>query len=242
MIKRRDFLKTLGLGSAVGGLTGPLGLSQAFGLESDGAPKRLIILSSCHGWTYDGWKMRPGNPEGTSPWEADFKEMAEDEFSPILAPLYKHRERMLALDGLSLASAELDMDGFRHIKGWIQAWTGNWAYFNGAVLSSQAPSIDQIVAAHLAREDRLPSIEISVECDGMETGRPVSHVGFGPPLPAEISPERLWTRIFGPSQSPNPFTGRHIEPFKWHIQPSNGPLQGPTLLYEENRMKTCTNI
>jgi hypothetical protein len=29
------------------------------------------------------------------------------------------------LDGISMASAELDLPGYRHEKGWVHAWTGN---------------------------------------------------------------------------------------------------------------------
>ena len=65
---------------------------------------------------------------------------------------------MLVLDGISLASAELDIDGNRYDTGWVHAWTGRNAVFNGTQTTSQGASLDQLVAAELARTDRLSPI------------------------------------------------------------------------------------
>lgn len=203
MMHRRHFLETLG----VVGLSA-LGLGRALAQPDAGAaPKRLILVSHCHGWPYDAWKMRPPGVDVSGPWERPLVELSREAFSQPLAPLYAHRARMLALDGLSLATAELDMDGNRHDTGWVHAWTGNWADFGGTDTLAQSASLDQRVSAFLARPDRLQSLELSVD-DVREAGRPISYAASGARLPVESAPARVWQRIFGPSRAPDPLAGR----------------------------------
>ena len=204
---RRHFLEALGLAGLATGVSG-FGLGRAFAQPAMGAaPKRLIVISHCHGWPYDAWKMRPAGVDEATPWEVDLAGLAREDFSQPLAPLYAHRRRMLALDGLSLATAELDMDGNRHDTGWVHAWTGNWADFGGTDTLAQSASLDQRVAAHVARPDRLQSLEISVD-DVREAGRPISYAASGARLPVESAPDRVWQRVFGPSRAPDPLAPR----------------------------------
>ena len=206
-MRRRDFLRALGITGAGVGL-GAWNIGSALAAEESEAPiRRLIILSHCHGWPYDAWKMRPAGATSETAWEADLKGMTKAAFSQPLAPLYPHRHRMLAIDGLSLATAELDVDGNRHDTGWVQAWTGNWADFSGTDTGSQSASVDLLIADHIAREDRLPSLELSVDA-GLESGRPISYGMNGFRLPVEPAPDRAWQRLFGPSLAPNPLTAR----------------------------------
>ena len=121
-MKRRTFLKHLGAIGALGATSG-LSLERAFAQASaqDGlAPKRLIVIGHCHGWPYDAWKMHPEELGLSTPWKRSLMDLAEEEFSQPLAPLYAYRKRLLPLDGVSLATAELDMDGNRH-DGQVQA-------------------------------------------------------------------------------------------------------------------------
>jgi hypothetical protein len=207
MIRRRAFLQRLGLAGLATGLS-PLALSRALAADGiAGAPKRVIFISHCHGWPYDAWKMRPDGVDASAPWEADLSSMSLESFSQPLAPLFPHRARMLALDGLSLATAELDMDGNRHDTGWVHAWTGSWADFSGTDTKSWAPSIDQLLIERVARDDRLPSLELSVN-GGLEHGRPISYAPSGVRLPVESDPAQLWQRLFGPTLNPDPLAAR----------------------------------
>ncbi len=205
MMNRRNFLRALGLAGGTA-LTLPSLLSTSHAGGENGPPKRLIMISHIFGWTYNDWKLRVGNKPEDKAWELDLKSLDKSDFSKPLQPFYNHRERLLALDGLSLATAELDIDGYRHSKGWLQAWTGNWAYFNGGGLRAQSASVDQMVARKIARKDRLSSIEMAVL--GLEEPRNISHAGFNMPMPLETSPAALWQRLFGSSQSPDPLTNR----------------------------------
>ncbi|MEC9464990.1 MAG: DUF1552 domain-containing protein [Myxococcota bacterium] len=202
-MKRRHFLKLLGSAGAVS-LCPPLVRSA---LAEGEAPKRLIVLSHCHGWTYDTWKLRPSGLSPDTPWSLDLTNLAESAWSQALAPLYRHRQRMIPVDGLSLATAELDMEGNRHDTGWVQAWTGAKADFSGTDTKSTAPSIDQRVALAIGRADRLPSLELSLD-DARENGRPIAYGQAGVRLPVENDPGRAWDRLFGPSQAPDPLAAK----------------------------------
>ena len=204
---RRRFLRAMGLSCAGVGL-GTLGVRGPLARADQGeAPRRLLMISHSHGWPYDGWKLRPPGLGDDTPWELDLSAMSVEELSAPLAELYAHRSRMVALDGLSLATAELDVDGNRHDTGWVHAWTGNNADFSGTATQAQSASLDQIVAAAIARSDRLPSLEISI-AGGPEPARPICYAANGAQLPQLDTPDRVWERMFGPSNGGGTLAGR----------------------------------
>ena len=149
-MNRRDFMRILGVSGAFAGVSTSHLARLLAAAPAQGAPKRLIVISHCHGWPYDAWKMRPDGFDTSIPGSFSLKNMALEDFSIPLAPLYTHRHLMLPVDGLSLATAELDMDGNRHDTGWIHSWTGNWVDFGSADTGATSASLDQRVAAHIA--------------------------------------------------------------------------------------------
>lgn len=189
-MNRRHFLKALGLTGASLALRRPA-------WSDDEAPKRLIVVSSTHGAVHDGWRTNPAGLPDEVPWSQDLVGVGVEAFGRGLQPLHPHRERLLVLDGVSMLSAELDIAGYRHEKGWLHAWTGGFAQFTGSAMSATAPSLDQLVARQINRPDRLPSLELSVL-----GGRPVCHGGPGQQLPLEDRPDRAFTRLFGGSSDP----------------------------------------
>ena len=197
IVPRRRLLQLAGLTAL--GASLPRTALQAF-MQTGEAPRRLIVVSHCHGWPYATWRLRPEGLAEHEPWSVDLASMSQEEFSQPLAPLYEHRQRMLALDGLSLATAELDAGGNRHDRGWVHAWTGNNANFSARDTRSTSTSIDQLVAEHIARADRLPSLELSVDA-ALEAGRPISYSPHGVRLPSENTPLAAWERVFGPASS-----------------------------------------
>ncbi len=198
MISRRRLLRLGGL-TALG--TGwPGGVLHALSQPAASPPRRLVVISHCHGWPYAAWRMRPAGMPESQPWSLDLTSLDESELSAPLAPLYPHRRRLLVLDGLSLATAELDAGGNRHDRGWIHAWTGNNADFSERDTRATSASLDQLVAAHIARPDRLPSLELSVDA-ALEAGRPIAYNLGGVRLPVENTPLRAWERVFGPASS-----------------------------------------
>ena len=191
---RRQLLAALGMGGAAAAL----GVPQRARADSE-APKRLIVFSTGHGTVYDAWKLRPAGRPTSKVWDARLSELPAKDLSPMLAPLAGHLDQLTVLDGLSMTSAELDMAGYRHEKGWLHAWTGDWVYFTGDDLYATAPSLDQLVAAQISRPDRLASLELAVEA-----GRPISHAGLAQPLPTESKPLNVYERLFGRMLSRDP--------------------------------------
>lgn len=210
MILRRDLLKGFGALGASLGLTGLAARSQMAMAEQGEAPQRLLVISHCHGWPYDSWKMHPSGLDETTPWELNLQAMDATEFSAPLRPLHAHRNRLLALDGFSLATAELDTDGNRHDTGWVHSWTGNWANFSGSDTRSTSSSLDQLVAAAKARTDRLPSLELSVDWSN-ESGRPIAYGPSGDRLPVANTLAMAWSRLFGMASGADPLVLRQRE-------------------------------
>ena len=206
-MKRRDLLKSAG---ALGASLGLLGRSTLAGADTTDAPKRLLVISHCHGWPYDSWKIRPEGFSESAPWELNLQDLSLEEFSAPLQPLYAHRSRLLALDGFSLATAELDTDGNRHDTGWVHSWTGNWANFSGTDTRSTSPSLDQLVASATARPDRLPSLELSVDWSN-ESGRPIAYGPSGDRLPVSNSLSMAWSRLFGMAAGDDPLVLKQRE-------------------------------
>ena len=198
MISRRRLLRLGGLTAL--GTGSPGGVLHALAQPAASPPRRLVVISHCHGWPYAAWRMRPAGMPESQPWSLDLTSLDESELSAPLAPLYPHRRRLLVLDGLSLATAELDAGGNRHDRGWIHAWTGNNADFSERDTRATSASLDQLVAAHVARPDRLPSLELSVDA-ALEAGRPIAYNLGGVRLPAENTPLAAWERVFGPASS-----------------------------------------
>lgn len=196
-LNRRQFLKWLGVGCATIGASSYVNMQRVLADQRNTIPpRRLIVISHCHGWPYRSWRLRPSGLDTNKPWSIDLKTLSADQWSQPLAPLYAHRHRVLAIDGLSLASAELDVDGNRHDTGWIHAWTGNNVDFSGSSTAAQSASIDQVIASHISRHDRLPSLELNIGV-GLEDGRPISYAPNGQRLPSIEDPNILWQRLFG---------------------------------------------
>ena len=203
-MRRRDFIKGLGGLSALGVLPGLAGLLRLPKTRHQNVSCSLAIVMA--GRMIRGGCAHPMLLKYVAQrWE--LSSFSESTWSQALRPLYRHRQRLNVIDGLSLASAELDLDGNRHDTGWIHAWTGAQADFSGTDTRSVSASIDQLIARSIARNDRLPSLELALN-DAQETGRPVAYSPAGSRLPVETDPTRVWRRVFGPSSAPDPLTTR----------------------------------
>ena len=90
-MNRRQLLRRLGLGmGGLGlGLSG-LGSRQLLAQEQE-APRRLLLLSHCHGWPHASWRIRPEGLSEDQPWSLDLNGLDESQWSQPLAPLFAHR-------------------------------------------------------------------------------------------------------------------------------------------------------
>jgi hypothetical protein len=130
--------------------------------------------------------------------------------SPILAPLEPVKDRILVVDGLTMASAV----GEQHQAGIIALLTGttqNMAPPNGAIPGQNSygrgPSLDQVIATRLqATEQRSrKSIEIAVRwATGKSHGliSPINALNFEDnaefsPIPPRLDPVQIFGDLFG---------------------------------------------
>ncbi|MEM7156798.1 MAG: DUF1552 domain-containing protein [Myxococcota bacterium] len=157
---RRQFLT--GLGLATGSLFLPSLLPRARG-ATGAPPKRLIVLVTQHGAWMPTWAMNPAGNPTDAVWEQDLTTLSESDFSRSLAPLHPWRARTIAIEGLSMVSGDIDPAGvLRHEIGQIHVLTGNEVEMVSGLPVGRSPSIDQLIANHIALPDRLRSVELSV--------------------------------------------------------------------------------
>lgn len=153
-IKRRRFLQAAGLGA--GSVLLP-SLWHKRGASAHAAltpPPRLVICYTEHGVVHDSWGMRGTRPADTR-WDYPLGALTEAEFSPALRPLWRHRNKLAIIDGLSLATAIADPYGDGHAKGWVSSLTGGIARETIESVKSNAakPSIDQVIGKALRAQD-----------------------------------------------------------------------------------------
>ena len=191
MMDRRRFLTAMGLAS--GSLFLPSVMRGARGALGT-PPQRLIVIVSQHGGWMPTWAMNPAGNPSDAVWQQDLAEVSRAEFSPSLAPLHPWRHRMVAIEGLSMVSGDIDPAGvLRHEIGQIHTLTGNTVEMVSGLPVGRSPSIDQLIADHIALPDRLRSVELSV-------GGPspvVNYRGRLQPLVGEGRMPVVHQRLFG---------------------------------------------
>jgi hypothetical protein len=197
-LQRRRFLTALGLTAGSLVLPSLARRDRLVRASPTGMPKRLIVMFTAHGCVHSAWRMRPNAEPEDVDFEFELGPLGEDQFSTVLAPLHRHREQLLVVDGLSMVSAYLDPNAAEpHAQGHLSALTGSGNDDADGEPRAAGASIDQIVAQHIGCPDRLASLELGM---GL-TVNPISYSGPRVPLPVELSPARVWGRVFGLSQA-----------------------------------------
>ncbi len=98
ILDRRRFLSALGL--TAGSLMLPSLPGRGRTAFAQTGPKRVIFYITPHGTVPGRWHMRqPGRDN--EEYDYSLGGLAEGEFSDILRPLHRHRDRLLVVDGLS---------------------------------------------------------------------------------------------------------------------------------------------
>jgi hypothetical protein len=187
-INRRHFLRGVG-GVAVAlpflGAMSETAIASPF-------PKRLIVFFTGLGQVKSGW-----TPSGT---ETNFT------LGPVLAPLTKHKSKLLILEGLDMESA-YHGPGDPHQQGIGQSLTateleaGNlfpYACDPSAMVGwGGGISVDQRLANQIGQKTKFPSLEVGVQVQLANVSSRVAYKGAAQPVPPEDSPYQLFTRLFG---------------------------------------------
>jgi hypothetical protein len=180
---RRDLLRGLAAAAATAAFVPVLEANAAAA-----PPKRLVFFFSANGTIRESWlpKMAGGALE----------------LSPILAPLERHKKRLLVVDGLAHTVILEKSNRSGHSAGMNTALTGR----NNKIIDPSQPlhsyatgiSLDPQLAAELGARTKLRSIEagVAVEPWNPDTAA-LSYRGPVQPIYPESSPWRLFDRAFG---------------------------------------------
>jgi Protein of unknown function (DUF1552) len=153
--------------------------------------KRLILVPTPQQMMPDAWLMRRGGM-AHSAFGYDLSGVPVSEFSPTLAPLSHHKHRLNIVEGLAQITAIPS-------SGEINAHDASYANLLSAagVHPTQpkyglGPSLDQLVAAAIARPDQIPSMTLGP--DAYLGG--FSHLGREQRTPSQGSPLQAFHRVF----------------------------------------------
>ena len=113
--------------------------------------------------------------------------------TPCLSPLAPYRRDVHVLSGVDNAAGSGIGNG--HTNSMSGLLTGT--HFTGR--GPAGPSIDQVIAAKIGGESRFHSLQIGVsqESFGESIQRNMSWAGYERALPPELTPNRLFDRLFG---------------------------------------------
>jgi hypothetical protein len=194
-IPRRTFLKGLGTAMALP-LLEAMASTKTFAssVTAAAAPKRMAFV-----YVPNGMNMVDWTPKATG---------RGFDLPSILEPLKAHQNDFNILSGLALDGARAHGDG-----------AGDHARANAAFLTGAHPrktpgadiragvSVDQLAAAKVGRETRLPSLEIGCEgnkqaghCDSGYSCAYQANLAWKTetmPLPPVIDPRQVFERLFG---------------------------------------------
>jgi len=200
VVDRRTVLRGLGTAVALPWLEsmGPLSAWAAADQKTRTAPNRMAFLYVPNGKNMADWTPPE---EGTS-------------FSlpKILEPLAPHRDDILVLTGLTADKARPHGDGGGdHARALAAFLTGTQARKTDGADIRSGISVDQVAAARLGDQTRLPSLEIGCEAGAMagncDSGyscvysSTISWRSATQPVPKEVNPRLVFERLFGDGAS-----------------------------------------
>jgi hypothetical protein len=194
-ISRRTILRGLGASIALPWLDamGPVSSWAADTAAAKAAPNRMAILYVPNGKIMQEWTPES---EGTS-----------FELPAILEPLKDLREDFMVLSGLTADKARAHGDGGGdHARALSAFLTGAQPRKTDGTDIRAGISVDQVAAARLGDETRLPSLEIGCEqgamagnCDSGYScvySSTMAWKSATQPLPKEVNPRLVFQRLF----------------------------------------------
>jgi hypothetical protein len=170
------------------------------------APTRIVFFVTGHGHTPLGWNMAiPSGPTDAFA-QMSLLPLAQSDFSPILAPLYAFRDRLLVVEGLSHTSALADIaqtmvtggDLNNHSVGVANVLTGSRALqIPGSPCTGGARSIDQELALRTIAPGRFGSRVYGFDYMPNSTVAPFSFLGPAEATPVVADPATAFADLMG---------------------------------------------
>ena len=187
-MNRRQLLHMLGI------TTGSLFLPSVARAQNATPPKRVVVMFTQHGFVYRNFRMRPAGTSDAADFDVALRDVAEAEWSRILAPLRPFQDKLTIVDGLSVASAEADEVINEHEKGARHALTGKKMQRRAdGGYTAGGPSIDQVIAQRIALPGRINSLEFAVTASSNGGG---VWRDAGVAIPPDTDPRAAFSRIF----------------------------------------------
>jgi hypothetical protein len=187
---RRRFLQTLGSSAAM------LPFLPVMNGEAGGAgfPRRIVLFYYPIGTVLENWRCTGG--------ENDFV------LSPILAPLERHRDRLLVLDGIDNEIAlspdnPSNLTGHPSLVGWwtgVSPLPGDFQTCFGTFGWAGGPSVDQSIADAFYGETPLRSLDIGVMLEQNDYALAYSrqsYRGANEPITPMEDPAEIFQYMFG---------------------------------------------
>jgi hypothetical protein len=195
-ISRRTVLRGLGTALALPWLEamGPLTNWVAGAAPAAAAPNRMAFLYVPNGANMPDWTPK--------------KEGADFDLPAILEPLAPVKDYLLVLTGLTADKARPNGDGpGDHARALSAFLTGCQPRKTDGTDIRAGISVDQVAAARIGDQTRLPSLEIGCEqgamagnCDSGYScvySSAISWRSATQPLPKEVNPKLVFERLFG---------------------------------------------
>lgn len=190
-IPRRTFLRGCGTALALPLLDAML---PARAWAGTAAPQRLAFLFVPNGISMPDWTPKAEGRGFDLPW--------------LLEPLAPVREDLLVLTGLTHDKGRANGDGpGDHARSAAVFLTASQPYKTAGANLRAGVSVDQLVANHVGRATRLPSLEIGCEsarqsgqCDSGYACAYSSNISWATPhtpMGKEINPRLVFERLFG---------------------------------------------
>ncbi len=205
-VARRTLLRGLGVSLALPWLEamGPVTSWAQDGATNPAASKTAAPNRMAFLYVPNGKNMADWTPS---------TEGAGFELTPILEPLANVKDKLLVLSGLTADGARAYADGGGdHARALSAFLTGARPLKTDGVNIRNGVSVDQVAAARIGDQTRLPSIEIGTEAGAMagncDSGyscvysSTMSWRSATQPLPKEINPKVVFDRLFGASNDP----------------------------------------
>src|SRR5262245_31482159 len=196
LIARRTLLRGVGAAVALPWLEamGPLRSWAADTPAKQAAPNRLAVLYVPNGKNMADWTPK--------------KEGSDFDLPAILEPLAAHKSDLLLLTGLTADKARANGDGGGdHARALAAFLTGCQPRKTDGTDIKAGISVDQVAAARIGDQTRLPSLEIGTEhgsmagnCDSGYScvySSTMSWRSATQPLPKEVNPKLVFERLFG---------------------------------------------
>ena len=203
ILDRRRFLT--GLGLAAGSLMLPS--IGGRGALAQSSPKRLIYYITPHGTVPGRWHMRQPGRDGEQ-YDYALGGLGESDFSDILRPLHRHRDKLLVVDGLArmvtyaeeYRVGELGYSGDinRHHIGQAHLLTSTWAYQGAGTARGGAKSVDQEIGQAIGQPGRW-----NTRVYGFNHQHAYNYVGANQPAPREQNAPAAFADIMGLAPEPS---------------------------------------